>query len=136
MESGASVELLGRCKNWIAVWVESRTNVPAHAVQIGKQKPATLPTINIFRHVLGGWGHVGNRVWQVVWVVKEAPVDEGVVDKGFQHCHDAILLAPQHAHHLIAGCPAIRSDKGVARQAWPCGVTGVQTPGLRILSLT
>ena len=38
--------------------------------------------------------------------VQQAPVDEGVVHKGLQHGHDAVLVHAQHPHHILAGRPA------------------------------
>ena len=37
--------------------------------------------------------------------VEEAPIDEGVMYKGLQHGHDAVLVGPQHAYHILARRP-------------------------------
>lgn len=38
-----------------------------------------------------GWGRA-----------EEAPVDERVVNEGFQHCHHRVLVVSEHRHHRLA----------------------------------
>lgn len=35
--------------------------------------------------------------------VHEPPVEQRVVDEGFQHGHDTVTMLPQHLHHRVAG---------------------------------
>ena len=42
--------------------------------------------------------------------VQEAPIDEGVMDKGLQHGHDAVLVGSQHAHDILARRPVQADD--------------------------
>ena len=39
--------------------------------------------------------------------VHEPPVEQGVVDEGLQHGHDAVPVLPQHLHHCVAGDPVV-----------------------------
>ena len=33
---------------------------------------------------------------------EETPIDEGIVNKGFEHRHHAALVLPNHAHDIVA----------------------------------
>jgi hypothetical protein len=34
--------------------------------------------------------------------VHQPPVEQWVIDKGFQHSHDTVLVFPEHFHHGVA----------------------------------
>ena len=39
--------------------------------------------------------------------VHQPPVQQGVIDEGFQHGHDAVLVLPEHLHHGVARDPVV-----------------------------
>jgi len=44
--------------------------------------------------------------------VHEPPVEQGIVDEGLQHSHDAVPVLPQHFHHCVASDPVVTVQAG------------------------
>lgn len=58
--------------------------------------------INLMLHYLNHMCSFTENGWSSL-TVHEPPVEQRVVDEGFQHSHDAVPMLPQHLHHRVAG---------------------------------
>ena len=52
----------------------------------------------------------------LILTVHQPPVQQGVVDEGFQHGHDAVLVFPEHLHHRVARDSVVAIQTGNLQQ--------------------